>query len=160
MKVRQPARFALFAVLAAWAMASHAEVTVSEAWVRGTVPGQSETGAFMRIKSTKALKLLGVSSPVAKKVEIHKMEMDQGVMRMRPMSGLEIPANSSVALEPGSYHVMLIGVTKPLVKGQKVPMTLEFQNMDGKKSSTEIQAEVRPLNEAHSDMKMQSDMKH
>jgi copper(I)-binding protein len=158
-KLHRVVQLALFSVLAASATVSMAEVTVTDPWIRGTVTGQSETGAFMTIKSTEALKLVGASSPVARKVEVHKMEMDQGVMRMRPMSKLEIPANSAVALKPGSYHVMLMGISKPLTAGEKVPLTLQFQNKEGKMTSTTIQAEVRPLTEATSDMKMQG-MKH
>lgn len=159
-KARRGVRLALLAVLAASATASMAEVTVTDPWIRGTVTGQAETGAFMTIKSTEALKLMGASTPVAHKVEIHRMEMDQGVMRMRPMNSLEIPANSAVALKPGSYHVMLFGVSKPLAAGEMVPMKLQFQNKEGKTISTTIQAAVRPFNEVHGDTKMHGDMKH
>jgi copper(I)-binding protein len=159
-KTLGPARWALFAVLTVSATASMAEVTVSDPWIRGTVAGQSETGAFMTIRSTEKLKLMRVSSPVAQKVEIHKMEMNQGVMRMRPMNDLEIPANSAVALEPGSFHVMLLGVSKPLTAGEKVPLTLQFRNKEGKTVSTTVEAPVRPFNEAHGDIKQHGDMKH
>jgi len=159
-KVHRMVQLALCSVLAASAAVAMAEVTVTDPWIRGTVTGQSETGAFMTIKSTEALKLVGASTPVAQKVEIHKMEMDQGVMRMRPMNGLEIPANGAVELKPGSFHVMLLGVSKPLAAGEKVPLTLQFQNKEGKTISTTVQAAVRPLNEAHGDAKMHGDMKH
>ena len=146
-------KFLLPAVLALGTMAASAEVTISEPWIRGMVTGQSATGAFMAISSNEATALVGASSPVASKVEIHQMSMDQGVMKMRPLDRLQVPANGTVRLEPGGYHVMLIGVAKPLAKGDKVPLTLQFQGKDGKKTSKEIMVEVRDI-AAQSDMKM------
>ncbi len=146
-------KFLLPALLALGTMTASAEVTISEPWIRGMVAGQSATAAFMTIRSNEATALVGASSPVASKVEIHQMSMDQGVMKMRPLDRLQVPANSTVSLEPGGYHVMLIGVAKPLAKGDKVPLTLQFQGKDGKKTSKEIMVEVRDI-AAQSDMKM------
>ncbi|HTT12963.1 MAG TPA: copper chaperone PCu(A)C [Burkholderiaceae bacterium] len=154
MRSRTLRSLALVAMAAIWAAAARAEVTVTEPWIRGMVAGQSATGAFMIIRSTDAVRLVEARSPVAQSVEIHKMEMDQGVMRMRPVDGLDIPAQGAVALKPNGYHVMLFGVAKPLMKGEKVPITLVFQGEDGKQTSTEVQAEVRALAETHGDMKM------
>lgn len=153
-RVRSLPHFVLIAAAVAWPALARAEVTVSEPWIRGMVAGQTATGAFMTIRSTDPVKLVGASTPVAQRVEIHKMEMDQGVMRMRPMDTLDIPANHAVVLEPGGYHVMLLGVAKPLAKGQKVPVTLMFQHEDGKSTSTEVQAEVHALTETHEMKKM------
>lgn len=132
----------------------HAEVSVTDAWVRGTVPGQSVTGAFMTIRSTDATRLVAASSPVAAHAEIHRMVVDKDTMVMRPVTGLDVPANGRVDLQPGGYHVMLLGLKKPLGKGEKVPVTLTFQGSNGKETSTEVQAEVRPLGEASTGMKM------
>jgi copper(I)-binding protein len=112
------------------ATAARADVTVVEPWVRGMVPGQSVTGMFMTIRSTSATRLIAVASPVADHVEIHKMTMDKDVMVMQPVSALAVPANGQVELKPGSYHVMLLGAKQPLVKGQKIPVTLTFQDSD------------------------------
>ena len=141
--------------LAMIATATFAEVTITDPWVRGVVPGQSATGLFMTIKSTEAATLVGVSSPVAKSIEIHQMIMKGDMMTMRPMPSLPIPANGTVAFKPGGYHAMLNDLTKPLVKGEKVPVTLTFQGKDGKKTSTEIQAEVRDLAAPPMNMKME-----
>ena len=146
-------KFLIPAVLALGTMTASAEVTISEPWIRGMVAGQSATGAFMTIKSTEATALVGASSPVASKVEIHQMSMDQGVMKMRPLDRLQVPANGTVRLEPGGYHVMLIGVAKPLAKGDKVPLALRFQGKDGKKFSKEITVDVRDI-AAQSNMQM------
>ncbi|MBL0141831.1 MAG: copper chaperone PCu(A)C [Betaproteobacteria bacterium] len=120
-----------------------AEVTVSEAWVRGTVPSQKVTGAFMKIKSSEDAKLVSASSPAAKIVEVHEMAMKGNVMTMRAIDALALPAGKAVELKPGGYHVMLIDLVKPLGKGDTVPVTLTVVGKDGKKSNLEIKAEVR-----------------
>jgi copper(I)-binding protein len=125
--------------------AVNADFTVSDAWVRGVVKGQTTTGAFMTLKSTEDAVLISASSPVAKQVEIHEMKMQGEMMMMRPISELPVPANKPLELRPGGYHVMLIGLTKPIVTGEKVPVTLNFQSKDGKKGSIDVQAEVREL---------------
>lgn len=142
---------ALFAVCSA----VNADFTVTDAWVRGVVKGQTTTGAFMTLKSTEDAVLTSASSPVARQVEIHEMKMQGDMMMMRPVSELAVPANKPVELRPGGYHVMLIGLTKPIVTGEKVPVTLNFQGKNGKKASIEVQAEVRELTATpHSEHKM------
>ncbi len=136
----------LASVLFSAACSVFADVTVSEPWVRGVVEGQTETGAFMILKSSEATKLISAASPVAKKVQIHEMKMHGDKMMMRPIKALAIPADSAFELKPGGYHVMLIGLNKPLVKGDKVPIKLTFRSKAGAKSTLDIQAEIRDLN--------------
>lgn len=125
----------------AWAQG----VSVSDAWVRGTVAGQMATGAFMELKASENAALLSASSPVAGVVEVHEMTMDKGVMKMRAMPRLELPAGKSVALKPGSYHIMLMDLKQPLKKGDSVPLTLKVEGRDKKLSTLEVKAEVRDL---------------
>ena len=77
-----------------WAAAGSAlaQVNVSSAWVRSTVPGQSGTGAFMTITSKDGGKLVGAASAVAGVVELHEMAMDNNVMKMRAVPALDLPA--------------------------------------------------------------------
>jgi copper(I)-binding protein len=86
--------------------------------------------------------LISVATDVAGVVELHTSELDSsGVMRMRPLTdGLEIPANGSVSLSPGGYHVMLMNLRQDLVEGETVPLTLTFES--GK--TLTVEAEVRP----------------
>lgn len=128
----------------AWAQGVDA-VSVSGAWVRGTVAGQSATGAFMELKSGANAVLLGASSPVAGVVELHEMSMDNGVMKMRALPQLELPAGKTVSLKPGSYHIMLMDLKRPLKKGEIVPLTLKVAGKDKKQSVIEVKAEVRDL---------------
>ena len=132
----------LLALVAAPALA---QVTVTDAWVRGTVSGQKATGAFMQLKSAADTALVGASSPVAKIVEIHEMKMDGGTMKMRAIDKLALPAGEPVSLKPGGYHVMLMDLAQPLEEGDTVPVTLTFEDKGGRKTRVEIKASVRAL---------------
>jgi len=122
-----------------------ADVSVKDAWVRGTVAGQMATGAFMELKSSDTAALLSVSSPVAGTVEVHEMSMDKGVMKMRAVPKLDLPAGKAVTLKPGSYHIMLMDLKQPLKKGDSVSLTLKVEGKDKKVSTLDVKAEVREL---------------
>jgi len=144
----QIAKVALITGLFVAASVSFADVVVSGAWVRGTVKGQTGTGAFMTLKSTEPTQLLQVSSPIAKMAQVHQMTLDKGMMKMRPVKALDVPANTAIMLKPGSYHVMLMGLTRPLTKGEHVPLQLTFVTKDGTKASVNVDAEVHDLAQA------------
>jgi periplasmic copper chaperone A len=102
------------------------QLTVGNAWARAT-PGESTVGAaYITIQSPNADRLVAASTPVAKKAELHTMSMSGMVMKMRPVAGIDIPANHPVTLAPGGLHIMLEGLTKPLRAGQSFPLTLTF----------------------------------
>ncbi len=122
-----------------------AEVTVKDAWVRGTVPAQTVTGAFMTLTSSEDAKLVGARSPVAKMSELHVSTMTNGVNNMRHADSIALPAGKAVELKPGGYHVMLMGLAKPVAAGDKVPIALTIEDSRGKRSTVEVQAEVRAL---------------
>jgi len=88
---------------------------------------------------------VSASTPVAAVVEIHEMKMEGDVMRMRAVPRLELPADRTVELKPGGYHVMLMELKQPLRKGDVVPITLNVQGRDGKTEAIEVRAEVREL---------------
>ena len=131
----------LSAVLAAQAQSP--AVKVDDPWVRATVAPQKATGAFMQLTAAKAAKVVAASSPVADMVEIHEMKMDDGVMKMRAVDALALPAGQAVALKPGSYHVMLMGLKAPIQAGDTVPLTLTVEGEDKKRSTVEIKAQAR-----------------
>jgi len=122
-----------------------ADVTVTQPWVRGTVAPQKTTGAFMVLRSTSDAKLVSATSPAAKQVEVHEMAMVNNVMRMRPVPELALPAGKDVALKPGGYHIMLMGIEHQLKQGDAVPITLTVRESDGKTQTIEVQAQVRDL---------------
>jgi hypothetical protein len=121
------------------------QTVVTDPWVRGTVPQQKATGAFMQITSTQGGRLLSAASPVAGVVEVHEMKMDGSVMKMGAIPSLDLPAGKNVELKPGGYHVMLMDLKKELKAGDTVPLTLVVEGKDGKKESLEIKAPVRAL---------------
>jgi len=124
-------------------LAAQAQVKVDDPWVRATVAPQKATGAFMQLTATKAAKVVAASSPVAAMVEIHEMKMDDGVMKMRAVDALPLPAGQAVALKPGGYHVMLMGLKGQIKAGDAVPLTLTVEGEDGKRMTVEVQAQAR-----------------
>jgi len=120
-----------------------AQVEVSDAWVRGTVPAQTASGAFMTLHAQQDAKLVGVSSPVAA-AELHEMKMDNNVMRMRQISSLDLPKMQDVQLKPGGYHVMLMGLKQQLKAGDTVPITLKIEQ-NGKVTEQQVNAQVRDV---------------
>jgi copper(I)-binding protein len=132
-------------VAALVAICAHAQTTVKDPWVRGTVVNQKATGMFAQITSAAGGKLVAASSPVAGVVEVHEMTMDGNVMKMRPVPALDLPAGKSVELKPGGYHVMLMDLKKELKEGETVPVTLVVEGKDGKRESIQVKAPVRAL---------------
>jgi len=126
--------------------AASAQVTITDPWVRGTVPQQKASGLFMQIDAAQDVRLIGGSSPVAGIVEIHEMKMDGGVMRMSAISALPLPAGKIVELKPGGYHVMLMDLKQQVKVGDEVPLTLTIENKDGSRATVELRAPVRALN--------------
>ena len=133
---------ALLALLVASSAAAQA-LKVQNAWVRATVQGQKATGAFMQITAPTTTTLVGVSTPVAGLAEVHEMKMDGDVMRMRPLSqGLELPAGTTVRLQPGGYHLMLMDLKVPLQKDSTIPLTLSLRDSKGVPSTQELRIPV------------------
>lgn len=127
-----PTLIAASASLAAIAGAQEykvASIEVDQPWSTATPRGASVAAGYMSIKNTGTEPdvLTGASTPVAGKVEVHQMTMDNGVMRMRPLpSGLEIKPGETVTLKPGSFHLMLENLKQPIQSGKKFKATLTF----------------------------------
>ena len=138
-------------VLMAWVpafagtTAAFATVTATDVWVRGTVASQDTTGAFMTLTSSEDAKLVGISTPIAKTAEVHQTMSHGGMMHMEEVPTLALPKGKAVALQPGGYHVMLMGVKGPVKPGTKVPLTLTIEDAKGKRSTVKVEAVVRPL---------------
>ncbi len=121
------------------------DVQVSEAWVRETVAGQNASAAYVTLQAFEGSALVGAASPLAQAVTLHEMVMDGGVMRMRNLDQLALPAGKTVVLRPGSYHIMLTGLRQPLRPGERVPLSLQFRDKAGRGSSLTVTALVRDL---------------
>lgn len=137
----------VFALIASIALvsAAFAQTTVTEPWVRATVPQQTASGAFMQLRSPDAARLVSATSPAARSVEIHMMEMDGDRMKMRQVDGLDLPAGQAVNLASGGYHIMLVGLTRQLKEGDTVPLTLVVERKAGKRETLAINAPVKAL---------------
>lgn len=120
-------------------------VIVKDAWIRGTVQGQTATGAFMELTGKANARLIGVTTPLTKSAEVHNMKMENGVMKMFPVDGIDVPAGKTVRLASGGYHVMLTNLQKPLNAGDKVPLQLTFELADKKRETVELSVEVRDI---------------
>src|SRR5271154_6894911 len=108
---------AAFTIAIGITLPAHAVVTVTDAWVKATAPGQTTAAAYLQIKSDAPAKLVGVSSPAAKTTQMHEMKMEGNVMQMRPLDALDLPAGMTVEFKPGANHIMLTDIVKPLKKG-------------------------------------------
>lgn len=141
LKLTTAALSALSLMLAvpAWSM----DVRAENAWARATAPGQAVAGVFMDLKADRPMSVVGGASPVAERVELHTMAMQEGVMVMRRVPEIRLPAGQGVQLKPGGLHVMLIGLKAPLQEGQTVPLTLQVRDAGGKTGEMVVQAQVR-----------------
>lgn len=118
-------------------------VKVANAWVRATAPGQKTAGAYVELTSETDAGLVAAGSPLAGRAELHSMTMDGGVMRMRALPRIELPAGRTVKLAPGTLHVMLMDLKQPLKPGDKVPLVLSVQSSGTSLTTLNIEAEVR-----------------
>ncbi|MCB1916724.1 MAG: copper chaperone PCu(A)C [Rhodocyclaceae bacterium] len=131
----------------ATAFAAGAEVTVSEAWVRASLPQQRATGAFMKIRSAdERLRLVGAATGVAEVAEIHEMRIENDIVRMGRVGAVELVPGETLELRPGGYHVMLMGLHEPLAVGREVALELLFEGADGVVRRVPVTALVQPLN--------------
>ncbi|TCV83004.1 hypothetical protein EDC63_11739 [Sulfurirhabdus autotrophica] len=125
------------------ALAKSDNLTVSKAWVRATVPGQEVSGAFMDLTSKTNARLIKAESPVAEIVEIHSMSMQNGVMNMREIKELDLPAGKTIQLAPGGFHIMLINLSKQLKAGDSIPIKLTIKEAGNTDSVISIDAKVK-----------------
>ena len=137
----------IVAIVLAWLLAGAAYaadlVQVKEPWAKATVPGQKVGGVYMKIVARENLRLTGVKSAVAETVEVHQMKMENGMMRMRAVPILELPAGKTVKLEPGGYHIMLFDIKQSLVAGQKLKLELTVEDASKRQHRVAVEAVVR-----------------
>jgi copper(I)-binding protein len=103
---------------------------ISNPWSRAIPKGSNVAAGYMKIKNRGSTpdRLISGSSDVASKFETHEMRMENGVAKMRPVTGgLEIKPGETVELKPGSFHVMFVGLKKPLSAGDHFKATLVFE---------------------------------
>ncbi len=145
MRILRIAAFAL--IISSSAAFAHSftkgDITVGHPWTRAT-PGVAVGVGYLKITNNgkAADKLMGGTFEGAEKVEVHEMTMDGDIMKMRALpDGLEIPPGAAVELKPGSYHLMLMGMQKPIVQGPDIKGTLTFE----KAGTVDVEYRVEPI---------------
>jgi periplasmic copper chaperone A len=126
------------------------DLFVTGAWARATPPGTTVGAAYFAITNPGPLAdaLLDASTPAAARVELHRTEVRDGLSQMRPAGELQIGPGQTLRVAPGGLHVMLTGLTQPLVAGTRVPLTLQFRR--GGKLVVDL--DVKPLTAIAPDM--------
>jgi copper(I)-binding protein len=127
-------------VLAMAALPAWAQVSAERPWTRATPAGAKVGAGFMVLRNAGAAdRVVGASSPVAGRVEMHVTVREGDVMKMREVKGFDIPASGSFELKPGGAHLMLMELRRPIKKGDKVPVTLKLEK--GGELKVELTAE-------------------
>ncbi len=120
----------LAAILTSPGGADASSVMIMQAFARASATPIATSGAaYMSLMNhgTEPDRLVSAVTPAAKSAEIHKSEVVDGIMKMAPVGSLEIPVNGTLEMKPGGYHIMLIGLVKPLKKGDEIEITLTFE---------------------------------
>lgn len=135
------------------------QISIVDPYVRMAPPGAKATGAFMTLKNAgdKDTQIVTAACPAANIAELHNHINDGGVMRMRQVKEIALPAKGEAQLKPGSYHVMLIDMKTPLKEGDHVVINLGFADGSNKEVHAMVRrptAEAMPMKEMdHSKMK-------
>lgn len=105
-------------------------IKITAPWIRSTAPGAPSSAAYFTLTNTSSMpiSIIAASSDIAERVEIHEHTMTDGVMKMQEVSGVTIPAKKRVEFKPGGYHVMFMGLKDAVKEGDKVTITLRFDN--------------------------------
>lgn len=122
---------AILFIVSFLALTAQADLQVKDGYVRAMPPGQPNTAAFMLVtnSSKEAVKLVSASTDKSTKAEFHNHTMDdKGVMRMRAVESIEIPAGGQFEFKPGAFHVMVMGLTQPLKPSQTVKLQLKDES--------------------------------
>ena len=120
-------------------------IKIDDAWARTGQAGQV-SAAYMEIENKGAAdKLLAAHCDCAKATELHIMSMTDGTMKMAKVPAMEVPANGELKLKPGGYHIMLIGLTRPLVTDEKLPLKLTFE----KAGEITVDARIKGMSAGH-----------
>ncbi len=107
-------------------MAQESPVKVTAAWSRATTASATSGVAYLTVTASAPDRITGVSTPEAAMADLHQTRMANGVMEMRPTGPVDVVPGTPLQLKPGGFHVMLMGLAKPLRPGDHFPITLTF----------------------------------
>lgn len=117
-------------------------IEIGHPWARATASSAPNAAAYLVLNNAgaEADRLVSVSTPVADKAELHTHLVDNGVMKMRPLTAIEVTPGSPTTLAPGGLHIMLLGLKQPLAKGKAFPLTLVFDKAGPVTVQVDVQA--------------------
>ncbi len=124
-------------------------IKVEGAWSRATAPGQDAAMVDLTITSEQNAKLVSAASPACKEIEIHSMTHENGMMKMREVEFVDLPAGKRMSLGASGYHLMLTGLKSPLKAGDTLPVILNIGIGNKQMLKLEVMAEVKPLTVAN-----------
>lgn len=108
---------------------AQATVSITDATCRPTPNGLDVTGCYVTLTASQDDRLVSISAPQAGMAQVHEMKIEDNVMKMAELKdGLALPAGEAVSLSPGGNHMMLMGLKQPLVAGEQVSITLNFEH--------------------------------
>ena len=104
------------------------KIVIENPWARASIGKNGAAYVTVVNHGKHSDKLIRVMAPVAKRVQLHTHKTDNGIMRMRPIKSVPVPAHTSVMLKPSGHHIMMMGLTQKLIMGEEFPLTLVFEN--------------------------------
>lgn len=119
-------RFVLSLLCVCFAFPAFAAISVSNGWAPPSLIGTTTGVAYVTLHSTSDDALVSITSPVAKSIELHTHLKENGILRMRKLDSIPLPANTKVTLEPRGLHIMLYKLTRPLKEGDRFKAILHF----------------------------------
>ncbi|WP_283131759.1 copper chaperone PCu(A)C [Enterovibrio norvegicus] len=130
-------------------LSAFANVDLHDAYARAMPPSAPNSAAFMTLENTTSnnISLISATSPAAGKVELHSHVMHDGLMKMRQVKEIEVPANGKVVLEPGGLHVMFFDLASPMKEGNEVLLSLTFS--DGSKINQNVPVKKIMMGKMH-----------
>ena len=134
-------RYVLGLLLLVVSASASSQVEIKDPWSRATPPGASVAAGYMTIENASPSndRLIGASSPIAQRVELHTMEMKGDVMRMREVKDYPLPVKGGIRLAPNGAHLMLVNIKRPLKEGERVPLVLRFEKAGEVKTELAVQ---------------------
>ena len=118
------------------------DLHVRHPWARATPPGAKVAAGYLEIRNSgkEPDRVIGASTPAAERVELHVQIREGDTLKMREVKSFEVPARQRLTLRPGGSHLMLVGPKKPLVRGDRIPLTLRFERAGELTIELEVQS--------------------
>ncbi|MGR5154331.1 copper chaperone PCu(A)C [Photobacterium swingsii] len=141
----------VFSTLLLASTTASADVMVHDAYARATPPNAVNSAIFMHLMNNDdtARQVIDAQSNAADVVELHNHIMSDGMMQMRKVGSIAIPANGMAELKPGGMHIMLLGLKDDLKEGEDVKLTLKFANGETKELSIPVKKVMAGMKKAH-----------